>query len=114
MICPHCAASISENEERCPYCNSYIDHGWEESAEPDLNQKIPDFMLYDKTEPALIVLSLIIPIVGIILGIIQLSAGRQKSGRCYLMVSAFSFVLLFCCKFIFPMLFALLSFSRFK
>ena len=114
MVCPHCAASISENEERCPYCNSYIDHGWKKQNEPVQNEPHRNFMGYDKTEPSLVILSLMIPIVGIILGIIQISGGRPKSGRCYLMVSAISFVLFFCGTFIFPMLFSLLTFSRMK
>ena len=26
MKCPNCGASISENEEKCPYCDSFLDH----------------------------------------------------------------------------------------
>ena len=108
MTCPHCAASISENEEKCPYCDSYIEHKIPKVSPPVQNRSLLN-QGEDKTEPWLILLSFIIPMAGIILGAIQLSGGKVKSGRTYLVLGIMSFVVLPCSFSIFPILFSLIA-----
>lgn len=108
MTCPHCAASISEQEERCPYCDSYIEHKIPKVSPPVQNRPLLQNQGEDKTEPLLILLSFIIPMAGIILGAIQLSAGKVKSGKIYLVLGILSFGVLPCSFSVLPIMFSLL------
>lgn len=107
MTCPHCAASISEKEERCPYCDSYIEHMIPKVSPPVQNRTLQD-QGEDKTELLLIILSFIIPMAGIILGAIQLSTGKAKSGKIYLVLGIISFFVLPCSFSVLPIMFSLL------
>lgn len=114
MTCKHCGASISENDVKCPYCDSYIDHGTaNNSANPYNNgyqgQNRPVFRVQgpDEPQPILIVFSLLIPFLGIILGVLNLNGGHPKCGKLYLILGIASFFLISCGTFIFPFLFAL-------
>lgn len=84
MICPHCAASISENEEKCPYCDSYIDKGRKEKeirgVEPNNLQNYAPFRFKGEDKPIipLVLISAFMPI-GMILFIIFMIGGRPKS-----------------------------------
>ncbi len=94
MRCKSCGASISENEEKCPYCDSYIDHHKGQNV-----QKIPakrDDWVYnkdneDKLNPLCVIIS-ILPLVGIILGIMALNCGMKKCGTVYLTIGIVSLV----------------------
>ncbi|WP_455529635.1 hypothetical protein [Ruminococcus sp.] len=108
MTCPHCAASISEKEERCPYCDSYIEHKIPKVSPPVQNRTLLQNQGEDKTEPLLILLSFIIPMAGIILGAIQLSTGKAKSGKIYLVLGIISFFVLPCSFSVLPIMFSLL------
>ena len=107
MTCPHCAASISEKEERCPYCDSYIEHMIPKVSPPVKNRQLLN-QGEDKTELLLIILSFIIPMAGIILGAIQLSTGKAKSGKIYLVLGIISFFVLPCSFSVLPIMFSLL------
>lgn len=102
MTCPHCAASISETEERCPYCDSYIDRGRHPRVEPpppQQNRNLVRSLGEDKVNPLLVALSLI-PMLGIILGAIFMSGGNPKSGKTYLITGLVAFAVAFACPFI--------------
>ena len=107
MTCPHCAASISEKEERCPYCDSYIEHKIPKVSPPVQKRPLLD-QGEDKTEPLLVLLSFFIPMAGIILGAIQLSTGKVKSGRTYLVLGILSFGILPCSFSFLPIMFSLI------
>ncbi|WP_294412352.1 hypothetical protein [Ruminococcus flavefaciens] len=111
MTCKHCGASISEHDVKCPYCDSYIDHG---TANNSYNNGAPmqnrqGFRVQgpDEPQPIFIVISLLIPLFGFIIGAVNISGGHPKSGRLYLILGAVSFFLLFCGTFMFPMMFML-------
>ena len=100
MICPYCAASISDSEEKCPYCDSYIDHN---DGQIDIMKTSPrrdDFVYYDENYDQLrlpLVFVSLIPFVGIILGVLCLRGGAPKCGKIYLgvaLVSLFLFPLM--------------------
>ena len=107
MTCPHCAASISEKEERCPYCDSYIEHKIPKVSPPVQNRQLLN-QGEDKTEPMLILLAFFIPMAGIILGAIQLSTGKVKSGRTYLVLGIISIGILPCGFSFLPIMFSLI------
>ena len=107
MICPYCGASISENEEKCPYCDSYIDHNdrnIDDNGRPThiikISPKRDDFVYneenYDQLRLPLVFLSMI-PLLGIILGVMCIKGGAPKCGKIYLgvaLVSLFLFPLM--------------------
>jgi hypothetical protein len=117
MTCKHCGASISENEEKCPYCDSYIDHPARNSSYNNgYPQNRQGFRVQGPDEPQamFIVISLMIPLLGIILGVINISGGHPKSGKLYIILGAASMIFLFGCTFLFPMMFALIPFAHMK
>lgn len=118
MTCKHCGASISENEEKCPYCDSYIDHPARNNSYNNRYQQ-PNrqgFRVQGPDEPQamFIVISLLIPLFGIILGIVHMTCGHPKSGRLYIILGAASMIFFFSCTFIFPLMFAFLPFTNMK
>ena len=113
MTCPHCAASISEKEERCPYCDSYIEHNIPKVSPPVQNRPFFRNQGEDKTDPMLIILSFI-PIIGIILGTIHISCGKVKSGRTYLTLGIMSFLIFPCVFSVIPIMFSLFFQSGMK
>ena len=116
MICPHCGASVSETDIQCQYCNSYIDRKSSPQSSQGAGRQGPRQMFQvqgpDKPQAIFIVVSLMIPLFGVILGVLNISGGHPKSGRTYLIMAAVSFFLLFCGTFLFPMMFALIPFSK--
>lgn len=110
MTCKHCGASISEDEVKCPYCDSYIDHGRANrynNGAPMPNRQGFRVQGPDEPQALFIVISLLIPLFGIILGAVQISGGHPKSGRLYLILGGLSFFLIFCGTFLFPVAFML-------
>lgn len=112
MTCKHCGASISENDVKCPYCDSYIDHGpayYNNANNGYPSQNRQGFRLNGPDEPQalFIILSLLIPFWGIVLGVVNITGGHQKSGKVYLILGLVSFFLIFCGTFLFPMIFML-------
>lgn len=109
MTCPHCAASISESEERCPYCDSYIDHGGRnKAAQPVYEQRPRNLIGEDKVNPLLMILAFI-PIIGIILGAVFMSNGCKKCGKTYLIAGIVGFAISFSCPIISMIVFTIAS-----
>ena len=101
MICPHCGASISENEEKCPYCDSFLDTKKKNINIEDIQREIHDKISPlqsdpdDKPNAFMIILSLITPI-GILLFIINLMMERPKSAKaCFLAAFITMFIFVF-------------------
>ena len=101
MRCPNCGASISENEEKCPYCDSYIDHKKKTANIEDVQQTFQKMGFTVKNDPNdkpnafMIILSLITPI-GILLFIINLMMERPKSAKaCFLAAFITMFIFVF-------------------
>lgn len=119
MTCKHCGASISENDVKCPYCDSYIDHGTANNnmynnGYPQPNRQSFRLQGADEPQAIFIVVSLLIPLLGIILGVINITGGHPKSGKLYIILGAAAFIFLFSCTFLFPFLFALIPFAHMK
>lgn len=104
MTCQHCGASISEYDIICPYCDSYIDHGFEELEKDNDDTPVSYSALergyrpeeYDKVKIVLLLLSLF-PLVGTVLGAVMIMSGYKKSGTVYLVTS----ILVFCSPIIY-------------
>ena len=111
MTCKHCGASISEYEEKCPYCDSYIDHPVRNNS---YNRQGFRVQGADEPQAVFIVISLLIPLFGIIIGAVQMSGGHPKSGKLYIILGAASFIFLFGCTFLLPMMFAFIPFMHMK
>lgn len=101
MRCPNCGASIAENGERCPYCDSYIDHKKKTANIEDVQQTFQKMGFPVKNDPNdkpnafMIILSLITPI-GILLFIINLMMERPKSAKaCFLAAFITMFIFVF-------------------
>ncbi|MBP5580425.1 MAG: hypothetical protein J6X85_01290 [Ruminococcus sp.] len=114
MTCKHCGASISEYDEKCPYCDSYIDHGPRNNRATMPNRQGFKIQGPDEPQAILMVVSFLIPFIGIILGVIYLTGGNPKSGRMYIIIGAISMVVSFGCVFLGPMLFMLPFFHSMK
>lgn len=116
MRCPNCGASISENEEKCPYCDSFLDTKKKNINIEDIQREIHDKISTlqsnpdDKPNAFMIILSLITPI-GILLFIINLMMERPKSAKaCFL--AAFITMFIFVFGFIIFGFFEMHSMSR--
>jgi len=101
MKCPNCGASISENEEKCPYCDSYLDTKKNniniEEIQREIHNRIsplqsnPD----DKPNKFMVMLS-IFPPIGFFMFIINLISGRPKSAvACFFAAFIAMFILAF-------------------
>ncbi len=95
MTCKHCGASISEYDIQCPYCDSYVDHGFEEwKNEPEDTPEMYSPLSrgrnyapqYDKVNPVLLIFSFF-PLIGTVLGAVLIASGYKKSGTVYLLTS---------------------------
>ena len=92
MICPHCAASVSENEVKCPYCDSYIDHKKKTANIEDVQQTFQKMGFPVKNDPndkpnKFMVMLSIIPPIGFLMFFINLMSGRPKSAKVYFTVA---------------------------
>ncbi len=89
MFCKKCGAEIMDDAVICVKCGSPTDNF------TNTKKKSYDLRLRDANEPAnggLIILSILIPIVGIIMGIVNLAKGKTRSGKAYLIAGIVSFV----------------------
>ena len=120
MTCPHFGASLHESVQRCPYCDSFIEP---EKDREEINQdpyaqkkeqlrKTFQMSGPDEPQAIFVVLSLIIPVLGFILGILHISGGKPKCGKVYLIVGAVAFFLVFCGTGLLPVIFSAFSFSK--
>jgi len=103
MICPHCAASISGKEEKCPYCDSFLEHKEEnkidiEALQENLNKVRDEFIDNpdDKPNIFMIIISMFMPI-GILMFVLNLIKARPKSAiACLITGILTTFILGFC------------------
>ena len=113
MICPHCGASISEFKVQCPYCDSFVEHNFENDPEKIIyksrdeanfeprNSFASNFKPEDDKIRLVLLLVSFIPIFGVIIGAILITAGLKKSGTVYLLIG--------CSFFLLPILFSILA-----
>lgn len=115
MTCPHCGASVYENDVKCPYCDSFLENSNRNAANTRRPVSGPgQFTMNgpDEVNAALVVVSLLIPIFGIIYGAISLGGGHQKSGKVYLILGLAGIFVFPCFMGIIPMTFAFLGFAQ--
>ena len=96
MICPHCDHEVSDLAVMCPNCGAPLDN---RGAAPEGEQK---------ANGGFIALSIFFPIVGVILGIVEMSKGNKKAGKTYIITAIISWVVWFllgCCIGIIPLFF---------
>ena len=90
MNCPNCGSEISDLAVVCPNCGASVGGGTGYSNETG----------EEKANIGFIVLAVLFPIVGIILGIVENSKGNKKVGKTYIITAIISWVvfgLLGCC-----------------
>ncbi|MBR5165854.1 MAG: hypothetical protein IKW87_09930 [Ruminococcus sp.] len=100
MICPHCDHEVSDLAVMCPNCGAPLDN---RGAAPEGEQK---------ANGGFIALSIFFPIVGIILGIVEMSKGNKAVGKKYLWAGIIAWAVWFllgCCIGIVPFLIGLLA-----
>lgn len=93
-VCPHCGITYSSKYERCRECGSYL------SVVTDTGKEIEKAMKSDSSNCLLYVLSFLLPIVGIILGIVYIAKNEEELGRTLLMIAAIPIVIGFCLTFL--------------
>lgn len=89
MNCPNCGSEISDLAVVCPNCGASVGGSTNTGYTGE-----------EKANAGLVVLSVLFPIVGIILGIMENSKGNKKVGKTYLLAAIISwavFGLLGCC-----------------
>lgn len=100
MFCSHCGKEINDQAVVCPYCGvqtanaQQVNYGGQQNyGAPQQNQNMnqyPQPVEADETNVGIVVLSVLFPIVGIILGAVNMSNGKKKSGKAYLMAGIIS------------------------
>ena len=75
--CRKCGKEIDDEAIMCVHCGVPTNRAAGAPADPN-----------DTVNPGLIVLSVLVPFVGIILGIVNLSGGKKRSGSIYLYIGA--------------------------
>lgn len=109
MFCSSCGKEINNEAVVCPYCGVQTANAQQIPQQPNYNaqqnygapQQNPYMNQYpqpieaDETNAGIVVLSVLFPIVGIILGAVNMSNGKKKSGKAYLMAGIISFAVCF-------------------
>lgn len=105
MFCKSCGKEINDQAVVCPYCGVQTGvvqqipqqptYGAQQNysapqQNPYMNQ-YPQHNEIDETNVGIVVLAVLFPIVGIILGAVNMSNGKKKSGKAYLMAGIISF-----------------------
>lgn len=113
MVCPHCGASISEFKVQCPYCDSFVEHDFENKPEKIIyksrdeadfeprNSFASNFRPEDDKIRLVLLLVSFIPMFGIIIGAVLITGGMKKSGTVYLLAG--------CSFFLIPILLTILA-----
>lgn len=78
MYCKNCGQEIRNEAVICVHCGCSV-----EKKEP---------LTEDKISAAIVILSLIIPLVGIIMGIVNFCKGKFRSGGIYLAIGIISWI----------------------
>lgn len=97
MFCKSCGKEINDQAVVCPYCGVQTGVVQQIPQQPTYGaqqnyaapQQNPYVNQYPQTEPdetnvGIVVLSVLFPIVGIILGAVNIGNGKKKSGKAYL------------------------------
>lgn len=89
MYCKYCGKQLDDNTMVCPYCGvqtgvvqiipAQLNYGYQQN-----NQQYAQNEL-DEVNVGIVVLAVFIPIVGIILGAVNMGNGKKKSGKAYLL-----------------------------
>jgi len=90
MICPNCGREIADMAVVCPNCGTPVSP----QNQPNIN------MGEEKANVGLIILTVFFPIVGIILGIVEMNKGNKKAGKTYLITAGIvvaAYILFGCC-----------------
>ena len=90
MFCKSCGKEINDQAVVCPYCGVQTGAVQNTPQQPNYGYQQPMNQPYnqndvDETNVGLVILSVLIPIVGIILGAVNMSNGKKKSGKAYLL-----------------------------
>ena len=102
MNCPHCGASISDTEEKCPYCDSYLDTKKRTVTPEDMQEKLRNIGFpvesdpNDKPNVLMMIISFFLPI-AVMMFVLNLWRGRPKSAAACVMAGIFgTAVIVFC------------------
>ncbi|MBQ9898895.1 MAG: zinc ribbon domain-containing protein [Ruminococcus sp.] len=79
--CRKCGAEIDDESVICPKCGVQTEKFGKAKEEVE-----------DKVSGGMVVLSILIPIVGVIIGIVNLAKGKKNSGLVYLIVGIVAWV----------------------
>lgn len=100
MICPYCGQEISDLAVVCPKCGVSI----ENTTYTNNEQR------EEKANGGFIALSIFFPIVGLILGIVEINKGNKKAGKTYIWAAVISWAVWFllgCCIGVVPVILGL-------
>ncbi len=109
MICKHCGAEIQAGEQICSYCDCKAEPEIQQFEQPKTNEgSLPEDYFRttynsnsyninskDIINLGLIIISLLIPIAGIVLGLSNMSGGKRKAGIIYLILGGVALLLSF-------------------
>ena len=84
MFCKKCGASIDDEAVVCPKCGCKTEN---------YEEKVTVKEEPDKATGGMIVLSILLPIVGVIAGIVNLCKKKTKSGTTYLIVGIVAWII---------------------
>lgn len=82
MYCKKCGSEILDEAVICPHCGCATENNQTENAD-------------GKAKGGWIFLTILIPLVGIIMGIVNLSNGKKNSGKVYLTVGLIAWAVYF-------------------
>ena len=93
--CSSCGAEIEPGMTQCSYCgqpvettsSGNIQYGQTQNVTPNAYVPNANQAEEDKVSVGLVIVSVLIPLVGIIVGIVNMSKGKKKSGKIYLIVA---------------------------
>lgn len=86
MICKKCKSQIADGAYSCPYC------GENQNGYNMYNDNEP---VEEKANVGLIILAVLFPIAGIILGCVDISKGKKKSGKTYIIAAVVAWAVSF-------------------
>lgn len=87
MYCKNCGKEISDESSACVHCGAITGSPMPGAKSNPAPAAAP---VNDPNEPAnvgLIILSVMVPLAGVVLGILQLNDGKKRAGKAYLMAA---------------------------
>lgn len=90
MNCPYCGTTLPSGSNICPNCGSALSTQETQQVQTTFVQSKSDVDANEKASGGLIALSIIIPIVGIIMGIVFMATGKKHAGKVYLLAGLIS------------------------